>query len=368
MNEHDVSELFQQANAIDVADLPDPRESPEAQRLLESILGAAPTVERPRHRRRTAFALAGGIAGAAVAVVLALTLTRGQAPAPSKFLVQGVHSPTWRGYTGGSTWAYGPATGLPGFRCISPALVLFGCSGIMASAEQIDLAQSSSAPARTAAVVEGGTASQRRLLRSIVRATEPSSIQKIAVGGTDDRVGLRMTSADRSVRSLWEESLVAAAFRDRSRAAKKTLAVSLLNGESRGVIPPGPAKPLPRATRTAAATARQRFETAAAKADTRFEELTIYRPSGVAVAATLRADDPASFLLHEMPRLLAALGDRWRAYDGTYIRLVDESGSTVWETSTNGRTSTGSVGSREDLVGCSPIANWGPTPTPCPVN
>jgi hypothetical protein len=43
MNEHEVGELLRRVNAIDVADLPDPRESPEAQRLLASILIVAPS-------------------------------------------------------------------------------------------------------------------------------------------------------------------------------------------------------------------------------------------------------------------------------------------------------------------------------------
>ena len=42
MDEHQISELLRRANVIDVADLPDPRESPEARRLIESILGTVP--------------------------------------------------------------------------------------------------------------------------------------------------------------------------------------------------------------------------------------------------------------------------------------------------------------------------------------
>jgi hypothetical protein len=45
MNEHEVDELLRRANAIEIADLPDPRESLEAQRLLASILIAPPGVE-----------------------------------------------------------------------------------------------------------------------------------------------------------------------------------------------------------------------------------------------------------------------------------------------------------------------------------
>lgn len=53
MNEHQASELLRQANVIQVADLPDPRESHEAQSLLASILETASPM-RPA-RRETAF-------------------------------------------------------------------------------------------------------------------------------------------------------------------------------------------------------------------------------------------------------------------------------------------------------------------------
>jgi hypothetical protein len=193
----------------------------------------------------------------------------------------------------------------------------------------------------------------------------PTTIDEIHVVGTGKRLALRMT-ATHSLRTLWEESLVAAAFRDRMNAAGSNVTVALVNGEGSGVIPPGPAVALAAAKPGEAEAARERFEKAAAKIAVTLDELTIYRPDGIAVAATLKSGDPAAFLVHQMPTFLAALGDRWRDYDGTYIRLVDDSGATVWETSSTGRISSGAVGSREDLAGCSPVANWGPTPPPCP--
>jgi hypothetical protein len=38
-------------------------------------------------------------------------------------------------------------------------------------------------------------------------------------------------------------------------------------------------------------------------------------------------------LARRMPAFLAAIGDRWRDYDGTCIGLIDGSGASVWETS-----------------------------------
>ena len=68
----------------------------------------------------------------------------------------------------------------------------------------------------------------------------------------------------------------------------------------------------------------QLFQDAAAKTGVSPDELTIYRPDGIAVAATLKSDDPASFLAHQMRPFLDALGDHSNL-DGTYISLADGS-------------------------------------------
>jgi hypothetical protein len=192
-------------------------------------------------------------------------------------------------------------------------------------------------------------------------------IEKIEIVSSRNDVALHITAPDTSMRTLWEESLVAAAFRDRANAAGDNLTVSLFDGvRNGGRIPPGPKTPLPSAQSGDVVAVRQRVQDAAAKIGVSLEELTVNQPDGIAAAATLKSDDPASFLVHQMPTFLAALGDRWNDYDGTYVRLTDDSGQTVWETSTNGRISSGSVGSRQDLSGCSPVVHWGGTPPPCP--
>lgn len=75
MNEHDVDELLRQANVIDVTDLPDPRESPEAERLLASILDTTSQRElKPKGQRRWPFPrhrLAVGFIAAVVCAVAA---------------------------------------------------------------------------------------------------------------------------------------------------------------------------------------------------------------------------------------------------------------------------------------------------------
>jgi hypothetical protein len=389
MDEHQISELLRRANVIDVADLPDPRESPEARRLLESILGnvagaqGAPEAEalapgssvrasrsgRQRRRRLAAIVVVAG-AAAAGAGVLALTLTGGSKPTRSPFLVQAIRapSPSWGAYTRGTTWSFGDTTGNADSHCVGLALTVFGCSGILSLPSAPAQAPSATAPVRTSStvVVEGGTAAQQRLLRSVLSGMPTTTIERIVISATGSHVSLRMTADDLSMRSLWEEALVAGAFRDLAQAADDAVKVSLVNGEASGVIPPGPEKALTRAKLGDAKTAREVFESAAAKIGEPLSALTIYQPDGVAIAATFESNDPASFLVKKMPAFLAAVGDRWRDYDGTYIRLIDGSGATVWETSSAGRISEGSVGSREDLAACGPVQSWGPYPGPPP--
>jgi hypothetical protein len=217
--------------------------------------------------------------------------------------------------------------------------------------------------------IVGGTASERALLRDIVAGMQPTVIEKIEITGSGNHVALHFIAPpDRWNLAFWQDDLVAASFRDRANAAGDNLTVSIFDREADGgSLNGGPATPLPPAQPGDAAAARQLFENAAAKSGVSLDKLTIDQPDGVAVEATLQSNDPASFLVHQMPAFLNALGDHSNL-DGTYISLVDSSGHTVWETSSNDRISEGSVGSRPDLAGCSPVSNWGNPPPPCPVS
>lgn len=216
--------------------------------------------------------------------------------------------------------------------------------------------------------ISGGTPSQQKLLCDIVAGMQPTVIEKIEITGTASDVALHFRAPpDRWNLAYWQESLIAAAFRDRANAVDN-LTVSIFGGDANGVLlnNHGPATPLPRARPGDAAAARRLFENAAAKTGLSLEELTIYQPDGTAVAATLESDDPASFLVHRMQPFLDALRDHSNL-DGTYISLVDGSGRTVWENSSNERLWEGSVGSRPDLQGCSPVSNLSGFKTPpCP--
>lgn len=324
-----------------------------------------PSFSFPRVRLAALAGAGACVAAGSAALVIVLTDSSGGRQSP--FLVRATRGPAWSAATAGVDSDGGvPSLGST-IEC-NAMQVLLGCKGSITMPGADVAPPAAITPAGSSATTEivGGTAGEQTLLRTIIAAMQPTVIEKIEIVGNSNDIALHMTALDTSVRTLWEESLVAAAFRDRANEAGDNLSVSLFDGvRNGGPFPPGPATPLPSAKPSDAAAAKQRFEQAAAKIGVPLDELTVYQPDGLAVAATLKSDDPASFLRHQMPTFLAALGNRWTNYDGTYIRVVDENGVTVWESSTNGRISSGSVGFRQDLAGCSPVEDWGPTPPPC---
>jgi hypothetical protein len=340
-------------NALDYS-IPPYRELPpgrltERRRHLLTAIALRPKFAVPV--RRVAL-LAGPGACAAAAVALALSLSGGSSKSNPRFLIRATHSPVWS--------VAHVNLGQP--TCSVLAELAVGCRGTLAVPAATQRQLPARVPAAAATVVRGGTANQRKLLRSILDGMRGNGITQIAIEPSKrTRLTLRMTATAASGEAYWQEALVAAAFRHLSKVT-----VALKAGTSNGApLAPtlvSPPRPKPGDVKAA----RRRFQAAAEKIGVPLEALTVYRPDGVAISAVLEADDPAAFLLHTMPRFLAAMGDPWRDYDGVYVRLVDASGATVWETSTVVRMSEGSIGAREDLAGCSPVSDWGPTPPPCP--
>jgi hypothetical protein len=235
----------------------------------------------------------------------------------------------------------------------------FGCEGAVTVPEGPDL----DGPPRVSGTTEiiGGTDKQQSRLRSIVEAMRPTAIREIEVSPHESGVLLRMRALDNSGRTVWQELLVAGAFRDRSEASGEGVDVYLADGP----LPPGDSRGF--AGRDEAELVQKRFESAAEVGGFELDELSVFRPAGVAVAATFSSDDPAEFLVNSLPPFLALIGDLWADYDGVHLRLVDGDDNTIWEVWSVARTAGGSVGSRQDVAGCSPIAHHGPTPPPCPV-
>jgi hypothetical protein len=341
------------------------------QHLLDEIKRPGRFASRTRvslpRVRVVALASVAGCAAGALAVGLTLfgpgqrsnRPFTGSRAANSPFLVQAVLSPVWRPYTRGT------GSGLSGVQCSTVFETTLGCHGIV---KQQPAGALESSRTRSATVVSGGSAAERQLLKNIADSLQPSAMTHVTlISSPRQGVTLRVRATDSSSLTFWQESLLAAAFRDRSKTAGRKVTVWLANGRSKTVpIPPGPARTLRSARPTDAEAARRRFEDAARGAGAALKEVTVYQPDGLAVAAVLETKEPVFFLRHQMPEFLAAIGGGWHHYDGVFIRIMDESGTTLWETSTATRTSSGSVGSRAAVARCSPIGDWGPTATECP--
>ncbi len=321
------------------------------------LLGEA--ARKPKSVRAGVVVLAAGVASALVAAAaLAVALDRQETTTDvvvTPYLLGVIQSPEWAAQNASNPF------------CENGEEEFFGCGGFVNVPEEAP-ASISQPPTEfsTKTEISGGTKARRALLRSIVRATRPSSITKIELESAKRVARLRITALDSSSFTRWQEGLVASAFRDRVLANGHVVEVELENGEESGAIPGGPAT-LPGAGPKTAAAAGERFEEAAAATGATLDSLTIYKPYGVAVAVVIESADPAAFLAEQMPEFLAAIGDPWTDYDGVDIRIVDAGGESVWEFSTVGRTSTGATGGRQDLLNCGPIGVWGTTAPPCPV-
>ena len=237
------------------------------------------------------------------------------------------------------------------------------------SGKTVSVPADSPTAAATTEIV-GGTESEQALMRKIVAGMQPTVIEKVEIVSNGNDVALHFTFTGQSMQAYWEDSLVAAAFRDRVQAADATLSVSIYDGAANGASIPPDFPTLPSAQPGDAAAARRLFEGAAAQAGVSLDSLTVYQPDGIAVAATFASSDPAPFLVHQMADFLAALGAHRNDFDGTYISLVDGSGHTVWETYWNTLGSQGSVGSTPALAGCGPVTHgWGQVNPPvCPAS
>jgi hypothetical protein len=222
----------------------------------------------------------------------------------------------------------------------------------------IDVSHAPSRVGGDAVAIVGGTSAERRALRQVVDQVPGSSLTRVEIApAAAGHVTLHFAAAGGDeLRTDWEEMLVAGAYRDRAR--------------DEGLRPvdgfPAPS-PVHAAAADAATQVQARLRSAAANAGAGVDEIAVGEPNGLAVLVVLHTDDPAVFLKQKLPAVLAAFGDRWRDYEGTFVEVVDEDGAFVWGAGTDPRTSHGSVGTRAGLEGCSPIPNWGPTPPPCPV-
>ena len=133
-------------------------------------------------------------------------------------------------------------------------------------------------------------------------------------------------------------------------------------------LPKGP-DPRPLARRREA-TVLKAIRRAATRSGGKVARLEVHRPYGVAVAVSLTADDPATFLKKQLRPLMARLDDSRQQLEGLYLAVLDERRLLALEWGTWTRNPAGQYWVRNDLADCSPIRQSGPPgadpPPPCP--
>jgi hypothetical protein len=175
-----------------------------------------------------------------------------------------------------------------------------------------------------------------------------------------------------SVRRQWEQWIVAGAFSRRLDAAGLPADVDAsdrsgaFTARPRVAGHPDPG-PLPRRQETAVVQAIRR---AARRSGGEVVRLEVHRPYGAAVALTVAAEEPASFLKERLRRLIAQLGTQRQKLEGLYLAVLDERRRLALEWGAWTRNPAGSYWVRRDLANCSPIEQSEPPgaeePPPCP--
>jgi hypothetical protein len=262
---------------------------------------------------------------------------------------------------------------------IGLALVAAGCGG-----DDDDEAAPSRVPPKLveSTVVTGGPERERDLLRSVLRGMQKTTLTRVAIGPVRGRretdggaaVPIAFTAArgGPSVRRQWEEWIVAGALSRRLLAAGLSAEVDG-SGKDGGFTarPKLPGQPDPRPlSRSQEAAIKKGIRTAARRSGGEVVRLEVHRPYGVAVAVSLAAKDPATFLKEKLRPLIGSLGVQRRRLEGMYLAVLDESSRLALEWGAWTRNPAGSYWVRRDLANCSPIEQSEPPgaeePPPCP--
>jgi hypothetical protein len=214
----------------------------------------------------------------------------------------------------------------------------------------------------------GGSPAQQALMRRILAGMSPSLITRISLTPPPKSLGdwprtptyLNVT-AEGGPKSAaeWQTWLFKGAFGDLS--AKQGLPPEFRFDPLADPPPAG-------AAGAASLAARVRREVARTTG-ARIVSLHILRPDGLAVELVLGAGDPAAYMKHELPGLIAAVRGRTPALDGSYLALVGPHGAVVWNAFQSTRIGSGGTYARPDLAGCNPIVFPRPpggSSPPCP--
>ncbi len=107
-------------------------------------------------------------------------------------------------------------------------------------------------------VIQGGTHAHRSALSSIVAKVRPSGIEQNDLLSSKATITLRMHAPHASTRTLWQEWLIAGAFRDRI-GSDHTVVLRMASDPQAEVIHRAPERASVSGGASAAQTARRRF-------------------------------------------------------------------------------------------------------------
>ena len=230
--------------------------------------------------------------------------------------------------------------------------------------------------------VKGGSQRERALLRSTLSGMQKTTLARVVIGSPAARrgnpeeaavpVAFTHVAGGPTVRRRWDEWIVAGAFSRRLDAAGLPAEVNATDPRGAFVARPRlPKTPDPRPlTRRQEAAVVKAIRAAAKRSGGEVARLEVHRPYGVAVAVSLAADDPATFLKKQLRPLMARLDESRQQLEGLYLAVLDERRLLALEWATWTRNPAGLYWVRADLANCSPIRQTGPPgaepPPRCP--
>jgi hypothetical protein len=219
-------------------------------------------------------------------------------------------------------------------------------------------------------IVSGGTATERALLRRIAARTEAQTISRIALvpsrslpSAPPRGVAIRFISHRAGTRAMWEEVLIASAFRD--LAIKKGLSrIVYFDGSSSrfslvGAMEVASSADLmkPETARVVRNTLVARARAAADAGGVELVEARVVGPLGPAIAVTVRTRETATFLRERLRHLTLPLHAESPRVDGVFLAVLDSEDKLVYSEFTAsrvGRTQGSWV--HPDFRGCVPPA------------
>lgn len=258
--------------------------------------------------------------------------------------------------------------------CVALAVMVTACgqAGGAHTREARELVASHAAAVRPVHLV-GGSAAQRRLLRTIVASMRPTEIIRIAIRPPDRAwhpfrpgdVMLVVTTRGNpdprheNLLAEWQGWVVAGAFRDRSIDRRLPHVIALderIQGQFSGgmriaLVHSGVHN---HATQAQAEALEAQLGRIVRRSGADLVRLRVARPDGLAATVIVRTDRPAWYLQNRMPAVLRETAARFHD-DGLAWAVYDRAGRRVFQMANASRLATGGEGTIPRLAGCNPF-------------